>query len=79
MVVGGLAASNIYLSTALTIPMGTEVQELQSVMDGIFPRLLPLLMVILSWWLIAKKRMSATKVILILTAIVTVGVLLGVF
>ena len=36
-------------------------------------------MVILSWWLIAKKRMSATKVILILTAIVTVGVLLGVF
>ena len=79
MVVGGLAASNIYLSTALTIPMGTEVQELQSVMDGIFPRLLPLLMVILSWWLIAKKRMSATKVILILTAIVTVGVLLGIF
>ena len=72
-----------YFSSVLSSSHGTvrqtEVQELQSVMDGIFPRLLPLLMVILSWWLIAKKRMSATKVILILTAIVTVGVLLGVF
>lgn len=79
MVVGGLAASNIFLTTSLEIPMGEEIQLLQSVIDGIFPQLLPLIMVLLSWWLIAKKRMTATKVILILTAIVTAGSLVGIF
>lgn len=79
MVVGGLAASNIFLTTQLEIPMGEEIQPLQNVMDGIFPQLLPLVMVLLSWWLIAKKRMSATKVILILTIIVSIGAVLGVF
>ena len=79
MVVGGLAASNIFLTTSLEIPMGEEVQLLQSVIDGIFPQLLPLIMVLLSWWLIAKKRMTATKVILILTAIITAGSLVGIF
>lgn len=79
MVVGGLAASNIFLSTTLEIPMGEEIQSLQSVIDGIFPQLLPLIMVLLSWWLIAKKRMTATKVILILTVIVSIGAVLGVF
>lgn len=79
MVVGGLAASNIFLSTTLEIPMGEDIQSLQSVIDGIFPQLLPLTMVLLSWWLIAKKRMTATKVILILTVLVSIGVVLGVF
>lgn len=79
MVVGGLAASSIVLTTEVNIPLGEEMQPLQEVLDGIFPGLLPLLMVLLSWWLLAKKRTSATKVILILTAIVTVGVLVGFF
>ncbi len=79
MVVGGLAASSIALSAQLSIPMGDEMMLLQDVLDGIFPGLLPLLAVLLSWWLLAKKRVSATQVILILTAIVTVGVLVGLF
>lgn len=79
MVVGGLSASSIVLNTQLNIPMGEEMQPLQNVLDGIFPGLLPLLMVLLSWWLLAKKRVSATRVILILTAIVAVGVTIGLF
>lgn len=79
MVVGGLAASNIFLSTTIQIPMGEAIQPLQNVLDGIFPQLLPLSMVLLSWWLIAKKRMTATKVILILTVIVSIGCIIGVF
>ncbi|WP_423783800.1 PTS system mannose/fructose/sorbose family transporter subunit IID, partial [Frischella perrara] len=56
-----------------------SMRSLQSVLDGIFPKILPLSMVLLAWWLVSAKQMSATKVILILTAIAAVGVVLGVF
>lgn len=79
VVVGGLAAGNINLQTLLNIPMGEEIATLQSVLDGIFPQLLPLVMVLLSWWLISSKHFSATKVILVLTILSTIGVLLGIF
>ncbi|MDK6368815.1 MULTISPECIES: PTS system mannose/fructose/sorbose family transporter subunit IID [Aerococcus] len=79
MVIGGLSASTIHLTTQLNIPMGEEVQALQEVLDGIFPGILPLVMVLFAWWLISAKQMTATKVILILTAIITVGCLIGIF
>ena len=79
IVVGGLAASTIALSTKLKIPMGDEISELQSLFDANFPRILPLAAVILSWWLISKKRVSPTKVIIILTLISALGVVAGVF
>lgn len=79
MVIGGLASSNIVLNTKLTIPMGDEVKVLQDVLDSIFPGILPLAMVILAWYLISKKQLSATKVILILTVIATIGVVIGIF
>ena len=79
MVVGGLAASNIALVTKLKIPMGEEVQELQNVLDGIFPKILPLAMVLLAWYLLTSKQLTATKVILVLTVISSIGVILGVF
>lgn len=79
MVVGGLAAGNIVLNTPIEIPMGDSVRALQDVLDGIFPKILPLTMVLLAWWLIASKQMTATRVILILTAISSVGVIIGIF
>ena len=79
IVVGALAAANINLTTKIEIPMGTEVQQLQALLDGIFPKLLPFAVVMLSYWLLKHKKVSATKVILILVALVSVGVVLGVF
>ncbi|MCX8617788.1 PTS system mannose/fructose/sorbose family transporter subunit IID [Gilliamella sp. B2923] len=79
MVVGGLAAGNIVLNSTLEIPMGESIRSLQSVLDDIFPKILPLSMVLIAWWLVSAKQLSATKVILILTAITTVGVVLGIF
>lgn len=79
MVVGGLAAGNIVLNSSLEIPMGESMRSLQSVLDNIFPKILPLSMVLIAWWLVSAKQLSATKVILILTAITTVGVVLGIF
>ncbi|MFD1414550.1 PTS system mannose/fructose/sorbose family transporter subunit IID [Oceanobacillus jeddahense] len=79
MVVGALAASYISLTTKLEIPLGEEVQPLQDVLDDIFPQVLPLGMVLLAWYLLASKQMSATKVILVLTIISAIGVIIGVF
>ena len=79
MVVGALAANTIVLKTIAKIPMGGKTQSLQTALDGIFPALFPLAAVLLSWWLVSSKQMSATKVILILTAIITVGCLVGLF
>lgn len=79
MVVGGLAASNIALKTKLEIPMGESVQALQTVLDGIFPSILPLGMVLIAWYLLTAKQFTATKVILVLTAISAIGVVIGVF
>ena len=59
--------------------MGDEVQKLQTVLDGIFPNVLPLMMVLLAWYLLTSKQMTATKVILVLTVISAIGVVIGVF
>ena len=79
MVVGALAANTIVLKTIAKIPMGDKTQSLQTVLNGIFPALFPLVAVLLSWWLVSSKQMSATKVLLILTAIITIGYLIGLF
>lgn len=79
MVVGALAASTIVLKTTAHIPMGGKSASLESVLNGIFPGLLPLGMVLLGWWLVSSKQMSATKVILIMVVIVTIGCLVGLF
>lgn len=79
MVVGALAANTIVLNTIVKIPLGGKSQSLQTVLNGIFPGILPLAMVILGWWLVANKQMTATKVIVIMVVIVTVGCLIGLF
>lgn len=79
MVIGALSAGNIFLNTTVIIPMGESTRALQDIIDSIFPGFLPLVMVLLSWWLISSKMMTATKVIFILTGIITIGVLIGIF
>ena len=79
MVIGALAAGNIGLTTALNIPLGGEWQPLQATLDGVFPSILPLAAVLITWWMLGKKQYSPTKVIFILTVVVSALCLLGVF
>ena len=79
MVIGALSAGNIALVTTLNIPMGGDWSPLQDTLDGVFPKILPLVAVLVTWWMLDKKQFSPTKVILILTAAVIVFCLLGVF
>lgn len=79
MVVGALAAGNIALATTLNIPLGSEWQPLQTTLDGVFPALLPLIAVLLTWWMLGKRQFSPTKVIVILTIAISVLCVAGVF
>lgn len=81
IVIGAVAASWININTSFQMlnSEGGTIIDLQSVFDGIFPKLLPLLTVIFCWWLMKKKKMTPTTVMLILVVIAFVGVLLGFF
>lgn len=74
IVVGGLTASYVAFSTKIMIPYGDVKKPLQELIDGNFPKLLPLLIVLFSWNLLANKKLSSTKVILILTVMVSIWV-----
>lgn len=77
IVIGGLAASTIALKTTVKIPFGSQTKPLETIIDGFFPGLLPLIAVLFTFWLISSKRVSANKVILILTVVAAVGVLIN--
>lgn len=76
MVIGAVAASWISISTSFEIP---GIITLQSTLDQIYPKLLSAVTVIFCWWLMTKKKISPTMVMLILVIIAFVGVLLGFF
>lgn len=88
-VVGGVAASYCNLSTKLQYSYkaiaADGVKEIvntinvQSILDGIFPKLLTLLIVLFTYWLMDKKRVSPVKTMLILFIVCALGVVIGVF
>ncbi|WP_428772564.1 PTS system mannose/fructose/sorbose family transporter subunit IID [Vibrio sp.] len=79
-VMGGVAASYINLSTGLEFATkdGVDIQ-LQSMLDGIFPKLLPLVVVLGIWYAMAKMNLSPVKAMLSLVVISAIGVSLGIF
>lgn len=89
IVIGSLAASWIGVSTSLTINLGEGVNEagevvpqilkLQDTFNGIFPNLLSLLLVLFTWYLMTKRKMSPITVMLLLVVVALVGVLVGFF
>ena len=78
-VVGGMIAANINIKTGLVFTQGEVVMEVQSILDKIMPRMLPVAFVILIYQLLGKKGMSTGKIILILMAIAFVGYNLHIF
>lgn len=78
IVIGALAATTISLTTPIVVPFGdAETKTLQDILNGFFPGLLPLAIVLFAWWLISSKHMSATKTLVVMTIVIAVGVLIG--
>ena len=75
-VIGALVASVVNAPLGIEIGAGEVAFSLQEMFDRILPRLLPLLLVLFSYWLLGKKKMTTTKLILILMVLgIGIGVL----
>lgn len=74
-VVGALVPSVVKAPMNISINIGeTNPIVIQSMLDRIMPAALPLAIVLLSYWLLGKKKMTTVKLILVL---MVVGVCLG--
>ncbi len=74
MVIGAVAATWINISTSFTIEFGADSSfALQNTLDGIMPKALNFFFVWLCWWLMTKKKISPTIVMLILVIVALVG------
>lgn len=81
MVIGAVAASWISVKTSFQTynAAGKPILVLQDKLDAVFPNLLSLLTVIFAWWLMTKKKLAPTTVMLLFVLIALIGVLLGFF
>lgn len=79
-VMGGVAASYVNLSTGLDFVTSNGVNiQVQSMLDGIFPKLMPLVVVLGTWYLMAKRNVSPVKAMLGLLVLAFFGVAIGLF
>lgn len=76
IVIGAVDATWVSITTALPLPGGGT---LQGTLDGIYPKLLPLIFTIFCWWLMSKKKVSPIVTMLILLGIAFLGALCGFF
>ncbi len=73
MVIGALIPSTVKLTSSLTFTTGEVITELQSTLDSIMPYLLPGCFVGLVYWLLGKKGMTSTKIIIIVLLLAILG------
>ncbi|CAH8242181.1 PTS system mannose/fructose/sorbose family transporter subunit IID [Vibrio aestuarianus] len=79
-VMGGVAASYVNLGTGVEFITKDGVDiNVQMMLDGIFPKLLPLVVVLGTWFAMAKKGLSPVKAMLSLVVISFIGVAIGLF
>lgn len=81
IVIGAVSATWVSVKTSFKLfnEAGEAYLKLQDKLDDIFPGLLTAVFIIICWFLMAKKRLSPIKVMLILVVIAFVGVLVGFF
>ncbi len=80
MVIGAVAATWVSVKTAFTLGSAENPYlVLQNKLDSVYPGFLTALFIVLCWWLMAKKKLSPMKVMLLLVVLSLVGVLLGFF
>ena len=81
IVIGAVSATWVSVTTSLQLlnDSGEPYLVLQDKLDQVFPGLLTAEFIIICWYLMAKKRMSPIKVMLLLVVVAFVGVLVGFF
>ncbi len=75
MVVGGLSATMVRLSTKVVFHYGDVSMSLQENLDKIMPALLPACLVGFLYWLLGRKGMNSTKAIFL---VIVLGLVLSI-
>lgn len=79
IVIGGVAATTVKANVVYQFVSGEMSLSLQEqIFDKIMPGILPLLLTLAVWYLMDKKKWSATKIILGIVAFAAVMVFLGI-
>lgn len=73
-VIGGLVPAVINVSVPYVFQSGEVQMKLQEMLDKIMPSMVPLAVVLLSYWLLGKKGMNSTKLMFFLLFL---GIVLG--
>ena len=81
MVIGAVAATWVSVKTSFVLynDAGEAYLKLQDKFDEVLPGSLTAAFVMLCWFLMAKKKLSPVKVMLLLVVVAFVGVLVGFF
>lgn len=66
LVIGGLAPSTISVAVPYVFKSGSVKLPIQGMLDKILPGMVPLAIVLFSYWILGKKKMTSTKLILVL-------------
>lgn len=69
VVIGGLAPSVISAKVPFVFQSGSVKLVVQDMLNKIMPGMVPLVIVLLSYWLLGKKKMNSTKLIFVLLAL----------
>lgn len=73
VVTGGVAASYVKIPLPIIIKMAHSTIDVQKTLDNIFPSLVPLITVIVSWYFMSKKHVTPLRLILAYFVIAFVG------
>ncbi len=81
IVIGAVSATWVSVTTSLKLlnEEGEAYLVLQDKLDSVFPGLLTSVFIVACWFLMAKKRISPIKVMLLLVVVAFLGVLVGFF
>ena len=79
MVIGGVAATTVKANVIFQFVSGEMIISIQeTVFNKIMPGVLPLILTLVSWYLLDKKKWSAAKLILAIVLFAAAMVLLGI-
>ncbi|GEO46386.1 MULTISPECIES: PTS system mannose/fructose/sorbose family transporter subunit IID [Companilactobacillus] len=73
-VVGALIPTVVSVKVPLVFKTGKVVLKAQSILNQIMPSLVPVILVAICYWLLGKKKMNSTRLIV---SVLIVGIILG--
>lgn len=78
MVIGGMTAENVGINVSLVIGSGETATTLGDICNTIMPGLLPLAFTLLMYWLVSKKNVKTTTLLVALVVVGLVGSFFGI-